>query len=90
MPSAERLADEVEALNARGEGALERGLHEWVVVGAKLPADCPLACLFDRRYVENVRIVFDEILQQPRKLRRVRRIVHVLNPSGQRQHLPLV
>ncbi len=34
-------------------------------------------------------IVFDEILQQARNLRRVRGIVHVFDPAGEGQHLAL-
>ena len=79
---AEWLADVVEALNAGGEGALERHCDEGISVGAETSGGFAFRLRVDGGDVENVRIILDEILQQARHLRSVRGIVNILNPAG--------
>ena len=59
------------------------------MVGAEAAGGLSLGLLVHGGDVQNVGIIFDEALQQARHLRRVDGIVHVLNPSGEREHLAL-
>src|SRR5580698_1660768 len=85
----DRLAHEVQSLNARRERALQRHLHERIKIGRKTSRGLTLGLLVHRRNVKNVRIVFDEALQQSRELRSLLRVIDVLNPTRQRKNLPL-
>ena len=66
-PQRERLADGIEALNAGGEGALERGFDKGIMVGAEAAGRLSFGLLVDGGDVEDVGIVFDEGLQQRAK-----------------------
>ncbi len=63
---AEWFADGVEALNAGGEGALERHCDEGIGVGAEAARGFAFRLRVDGGNVENVWIIFDEVLQQAR------------------------
>ena len=86
---AEWFADVVEALNAGGECALERHCDEGIGVGAEAAGGFAFRLRVDGGDVENVGIIFDEILQQARHLRGVRGLVHILNPAGEGEKLAL-
>ena len=73
------------AVKARSSAPPTKG--SWSAL--KLPADCPSGLLVDGGDVKNVLIIFDEALQQARELRRVRGVVHISNPAGEREDLAL-
>ena len=85
----EGLADEMQALNAGGEGALSAPPTKGILVGVETAGRLSLGLLVDGGDVEDIGIIFDEALQQARELRRVRGIVHILNPAGERENLAL-
>ena len=82
FPQRERLADEIQALNAGSERMLQRNLHERVAIGAKTSCRLATGLFVDRCNVKNILIIFDETLQQARELRRMRGVIDVHNPSG--------
>ena len=85
----EWVAYGIEALDAEREGAFQGGVHKRVVVGADAACGGAFGCFAYGGDVENIRIVLDEVLEEARDLRRVCRIVHIVYPAGERQHLPL-
>jgi len=76
-------------LDAGGERALQRHFDKGVRIRADAAGGFAFGLLIDGGDVQDIGIVLDEILQQPRKLRGVRGVVHIQDPAGQRQRLPL-
>ena len=62
---------------------------EGIRVGGETAGGLSLGLFIDGGGVQDTGIIFDEALQQARELRSVGGIVHVLNPSGERQDLAL-
>ncbi len=90
LTQSERITHERQFLHACREGALQRRVHERIAVSV-LDAFRRLALgvRADGRYVENVAVVLQHVLEHAAKLRRVRRIADVLNPAREREQLSL-
>jgi hypothetical protein len=89
LSQSKRLADKRKALDTGGECVFQCDLHEGITIGAKASGGLALGLAVDGCDVQNVLIIFDETLEQARKLRRVRGVVHIHDPSGQSKDLAL-
>ena len=89
LTGCERLTDRVEFLVTGLERAPESGVDERIAVRGDVPSRGAFRLAADRGDVQDVRVVFDEVLKQARDLGRVSGIVDVLNPARDCQDLAL-